>query len=249
MTVYDCFTYNGELQALHERLAVPGIDKRVVVEALTTHSGQEKDELFYQWTLPSVELVVPDLSRYDTPWGRENAQRNAILLGLTDAKDEDIIIVSDSDEIVSADGLTRAVEQLDKHPAVVLCQRMFNFSRQWEDPKGWRGSVVTTYAHLKTTTPQSLRDQRETLPRIADAGEHLSYFGGAGEIARKLSSFAHTEYKSLAHDSALIQKCMQSGQDLFGRWDLQSTYPLQGAGSTSPVKHGESTGHSSKRAT
>ena len=35
----------------------------------------------------------------DDPYKRENFQRNAISLGLIDAKDDDLIIISDLDEI------------------------------------------------------------------------------------------------------------------------------------------------------
>lgn len=224
MRIWDTFTYNGELEALHARLAVPGIDKRVVVEALTTHSGAKKERLFYQWNLPAVRLVVPDLAPFATPWARENGQRNAIMDGLTDAEPGDVILLSDADEVPSLNGINRAVAQLAHHPAVVLCQRMYNFSRRWEDIRGWRGTVVTTCEHLRKTSPQALRDQRETLPRIADGGEHLSYFGGTQEVSRKLSSFAHTEYSSVAGDKALIDRCVKTGQDLFGRWSLQDSW-------------------------
>lgn len=223
MTIWDTFTYNGELEALHARLAVPGIDRRVLVEALTTHSGAKKDRLFYQWKLPGVQLVVPDLAPFATPWLRENGQRNAIMEGLAAAAPEDVVLISDADEVPSPDGIDRAIAQLAHHPAVVLCQRMYNFTRRWEDLRGWRGTVVTTCAHLRKTSPQALRDQRESLPRVADGGEHLSFFGGTQEVSRKLSSFAHTEYSSVAGDTALIDRCMNTGQDLFGRWSLRDS--------------------------
>lgn len=209
------------MEALHTRLAVPGIDRRVVVESWLTHSGKKKPCLFYNWSLPGVELVVPDLSAYDSPWARENAQRNAIMGGLQDAQPDDVICISDGDEIVNTDGLKRAIQALSLHPAVVLCQRMFNYSRDFEDPRGWRGTVVTTYRYLCTCSPQELRNARETLPQIPDAGEHLSYFGGAEEVSRKLASFAHTEYSALADDKQTIHERMLKGQDLFGRWTLE----------------------------
>ena len=222
MRVWDAFCYNGELEALHTRLAMPGIDRRVLVEARMTHSGQKKEALYYQWQLPDVTLITPDLSQYTDCWARENGQRNAIMDGLTDADDEDIVMVSDADEIPFTEGISRARRALRQHPAVVLCQTMYNYDRRWVDPKGWRGTIVTTYGHLKQHSPQTLRDQRETLPRIPDAGEHLSWFGGAGEVSRKLSSFAHTEYSGLAADGDTIRDRISTGEDLFGRWSLEN---------------------------
>lgn len=218
--MWDGFCYNGEMEALHTRLSIPGIDKRVIVEALTTHSGKLKDGLFYQWSLPGVVLVTPDLSELTSCWARENAQRNAIMQGLVGARTEDAVLLSDADEIPSADGVKRALQALKEHKAVVLEQRMYNFSRAWTDARGWRGTVATTYGHLLTTSPQALRDQRETLPRIPDAGEHLSWFGGTEEIKRKLQSYAHQEYAGMADDSRQIQDKVEKGLDLFGRWAL-----------------------------
>lgn len=226
MKIWDGFMYNGEVEALRARLAVPGIHKRVLVEALMTHSGREKPRLFYDQQLPGVVLVTPDLSGHASSWARENAQRNAIMEGLAGADPDDIVLIGDNDEIPSQDGIARASDALRTHPAVVLCQTMYNFDRTWVDPRGWRGTVVTTYGHLVSTTPQALRDAREELPRIPAAGEHLSWFGGPGEISRKLASFAHTEYASMAGDETEIRTRVQAGEDLFGRWRLQRAAPV-----------------------
>lgn len=221
--MYDCFMYNGEEQALAEKLAIPNVDRRVVVESWLTHSGLQKPNLFYTGSAPGVLHVVADLTRYHDPWARENAQRNAILLGLEDAQAEDIVIVSDADEIQSPKGIERGRQALQRHPAVVLCLKSYNYSREWHDPTEWRGPIITTVGHLRSQTPQGLRNLRETLPRVPDAGEHLSWFGGEAEIQRKLRSFAHSEFSGLADDTASIRARVAAGEDLFGRWCLSPT--------------------------
>lgn len=221
MTVWDCFLYNGEQEALAQRLALHNVDKRIVVEASMTHSGRVKDKLYYNWSLPGVRLIVPDLRPYTSPWARENAQRNAITQGLTDAGDTDVVLISDADEIPSADGIERGQEGLRSSPAVVLCQVLYNYNRKWQDPRGWRGTIMTTAGHLKHTSPQQLRDARETLPRVENAGEHLSWWGGVEEVSRKLASFAHSEYSHVGADQESIRRRIESGEDLFGRWQLQ----------------------------
>lgn len=223
MTVYDCFMYNGEEQALAERLAIPNVDRRVVVESWLTHSGIKKPNLFYASTTPGVAHVVADLAPYSDPWARENAQRNAILLGLQHAEAEDIVIIADADEVQSPEGIERGKQALQQHDAVVLCLKSYNYSREWHDPTGWRGPIMTTVKHVRLQTPQRLRDLRESLPRIPDAGEHLSWFGGEAEIRRKLQSFAHTEFSDVADDVASMRSRMTEGEDLFGRWRLMPT--------------------------
>lgn len=233
MKIWDTFMFNGETHALNARLAVAGIDRRVAVESWLTHSGLAKPYLYFDRPLQNIQLVIADLSACSTPWARENEQRNAIMQGLTEADDGDVILISDADEIPTSDGIDRAIKSLVQHPAVVLCQTMYNYHYGWVDPRGWRGTVVTSYAHLKLATPQRLRDMRESLPRIPDAGEHLSWFGGVDEVSRKLTSFAHTEFSDLKLDQQDIERKMVAGEDLFGRWELSQPTKLQALQRTS----------------
>lgn len=223
MTVYDCFMYNGEQSALAEKLAIPNVDRRVIVESWLTHSGLQKPALYYNSKLPGVQHVVADLTKHSDPWARENAQRNAILVGLRDAEPDDIVIIGDADEIASSDGIERGKAALSNHDAVVLCQTSYNYSRAWHDPGGWRGPVMTTVKHARLQTPQGLRDLRENLPRIPDAGEHLSWFGGESEVVRKIQSFAHQEFSTAPDDVESLRARMAGGEDLFGRWRLMPT--------------------------
>jgi len=205
-------------------MKVDGIDRRVVVESWLTHSGLKKKALYFEGLdLPEVTFVLADLSYGKTSWERENMQRNAILEGLKNAAADDIVLISDVDEVPTSDAITRAIQQLKIHPAVVLSQKLYNFSKDWMEPGGWRGTVVTTAQHVKKVSPQQLRDDRERLPRVADGGEHLSWFGGVGEVRRKLRSFAHEEYASYAENPDVLKENMEAGRDLFGRWSLQPT--------------------------
>ena len=228
MTVIDCFCYNGEMHALAARLALPKIDRWVLVESWTTHSGDRKPCLYHINQLselgrdldPRILVVVADLAQYEEPWQRENAQRNCVLSGLQGAGEEDTVLLSDCDELPSPEGIDRAVAALEHQSAVVLQQRSLTFNVDWENPGGWRGTVATTVRHIKKVSPQALRNQRETLPRIENGGEHRSFFGGAAEIQRKVASFAHTEYGSFAADVEAMQQRMRTGRDPFDRWDL-----------------------------
>ena len=222
MKIWDTFCYNGETHALQARLAVSGIDHRVLVESRTTHSGLRKDRL-YSEDIPKLEditVVIADLSSETTPWGRENAQRNAIMQGIRDADCHDIVLISDADEVMNEDAIVRAREALRDHVAVVFSQRLYNFNKDCEGVDEWRGTICTTVRHLRTCSPQSLRDKRETLHRIRNGGVHLSFFGGLEEVRRKLCSFAHTEYAHLANNPELLLDRMSKGEDLFGRAGL-----------------------------
>ena len=110
MKIYDCFTFFNELEILELRLAslYDVVDCFVIVEADKTHANVPKPFNFYEHLddfkqyLPKIHYimdrsVVPYKGVGD--WAIENNQRNSIMKGLTDAAPDDLIMISDADEI------------------------------------------------------------------------------------------------------------------------------------------------------
>ena len=110
MAIYDCFTFYDELQLLEIRLKLlyDYVDYFVLVEIPKTHRGVDKPLLFdknkarYSQYLDKVIQVkvnyIPDYT-HDGDWTIENWQRNCIMKGLANCKPDDIIMISDIDEI------------------------------------------------------------------------------------------------------------------------------------------------------
>lgn len=109
--IYDCFTFYNELDLLRLRLRLlaPVVDRFVLVEMDRTQTGLAKPMFFaehreeFREYLDKIIYVpvtdTPDFAvQYDN-WLLENYQRNAILRGLRGCQADDIIIVSDLDEI------------------------------------------------------------------------------------------------------------------------------------------------------
>jgi beta-1,4-mannosyl-glycoprotein beta-1,4-N-acetylglucosaminyltransferase len=133
--VYDCFTFYDELDLLELRLAelAEVVDRFVLVEAKRTFQGNPKPLVFEQakgrfakWSA-KIEHVIVDFptplprlshkSRSKTnkvraeAWDREFYQRNQIMRGLSDARPDDIVIVSDSDEILRREIIEKIVDE------------------------------------------------------------------------------------------------------------------------------------------
>jgi beta-1,4-mannosyl-glycoprotein beta-1,4-N-acetylglucosaminyltransferase len=131
--LFDCFTFYDELDLLELRLAELGdiVDRFVLVEATSTFQGQPKPLVFERekarfarW-LDKIEHVVidfpdpiPALSRKSRSkgkverakaWDREYYQRDQIMRGLGGAGPDDIIMVSDVDEIPRREVLERII--------------------------------------------------------------------------------------------------------------------------------------------
>jgi beta-1,4-mannosyl-glycoprotein beta-1,4-N-acetylglucosaminyltransferase len=117
--VFDCFTFFNELDILDIRLAEldPLVDYFVIVEATRTFTGKSKP-LYYadnrqrydRYAHKIIHVVVDDLP-LDAPshWVREAFQRNAIMRGLSQARPDDRVIISDCDEIPKPELLKQAL--------------------------------------------------------------------------------------------------------------------------------------------
>jgi beta-1,4-mannosyl-glycoprotein beta-1,4-N-acetylglucosaminyltransferase len=150
--LFDGFTFYDELDLLELRLAEIGdlVDRFVLVEATSTFQGGPKPLVFNEnkarfgrW-LDKIEHVVidfpdpiPALSRKSRSkdklerakaWDREYYQRDQILRGFSDAAADDIVMVSDVDEIPRRDVIERIIQtRLYERNIVALGMAYYRF--------------------------------------------------------------------------------------------------------------------------
>jgi hypothetical protein len=106
MKIYDCFTFYNEFELLDLRIAeiYDQVDVMVIVEANQTFQNNPKPLYLrelrsrYQHLDKLRVISLSDMPGGD-PWANERHQRDAIIRGLDDAAPEDIIMISDADEI------------------------------------------------------------------------------------------------------------------------------------------------------
>ena len=107
MTIFDCFTYFNEDDLLRIRLETldAHVDYFVIAEATHTHSGLTKPlnfrpALFLKFEATIIYIVVDDMPVHlNDAWANENHQRRALMRGLNAATFDDLVMVSDLDEI------------------------------------------------------------------------------------------------------------------------------------------------------
>lgn len=236
----DCFLYDGEEELLRVRLAelAPVADAFVVVEANRTHQGDVNEpsgismEIEIDAGSPRILWYVADLSPLDGDerggagrpgyQTRERWHRNAIqealdtYTGTLDIGRDDLVFVSDVDEIPTRDAFLRCWPKSAE--VVVLEQRMHVYGLDWLYPGPWLG---TTCVRLEDggrwpITPQGMRDARGTSScRVQrDGGWHLSWMGGPEWAARKRARFSHAEL--LVERADQFAQLAQSGIDVNG---------------------------------
>ena len=112
MAIYDCFQYFNEDHIVDLRLNILDeyVDYFVICESTKNHQGKDKKINFNQNNFSKfkhkIKFIIADYSErinFDKHIGGESPveqhQRNTLIEGIKDASQEDLIILSDSDEI------------------------------------------------------------------------------------------------------------------------------------------------------
>jgi beta-1,4-mannosyl-glycoprotein beta-1,4-N-acetylglucosaminyltransferase len=250
--VYDCFIFFNEIDLLEIRLNELNnvVDKFVIIEANKTFQNhhkpyyfEENKERFSKFSskiihikLDKFPFFVPIIKPF-TPWKIEFYQRNSIVKGLVDCKPDDIVLISDVDEIPNPTVLQNLLDlgineiyglKMDMYMYFLNNQLIFDggSSMSIEEAKDgiWHCTAVLPYKLLKKK-PNRIRKivmrtkrRGEVFKIIPNAGWHFTYLGGVSEIIEKLEAFSHTEYNNDNYKSQeQIESCITSGKDLFGR--------------------------------
>ena len=131
----------------------------------------------------------------------------------------DIIIISDLDEIPSKDKISFIKScDLKVIAPVTFNHALFHLDCNYLTQERWLGSIVITKELMDKYEPQVFRDLRNRISHFNDAGWSFTSFGGVKKVREKLEAFCHEEYnKEKYKNEAHINRCFETGSDLFYR--------------------------------
>tara|TARA_B110000971_G_C19982966_1_gene488226 strand:- start:736 stop:1551 length:816 start_codon:yes stop_codon:yes gene_type:complete len=162
MKIYDCFSYWDEDLLLEIRLNILNdyVDYFVIVEGNKTWQNNPKKlqfniSNFKKFKDKIIYVPVEDMPDGDDPYTRENYQRNCISRGIKSAQDEDLIMISDLDEILNPKQLN-LFKIKDRYAAFKQKHFYYKINLQSETNPFWLGSRICVKKYLKS--PQWLRD-------------------------------------------------------------------------------------------
>jgi len=227
MKIYDCFIYFDEELLLDIRFNILSkyVDKFIIVESKFSHRGEPREPNFninkYKKFQDKIEYILLDkspnnlfeINKDDTRINekiivngnlREFFQRNAILEGLKNADEEDLIIISDVDEIPNLEEIN--FNEIKNDPVffnqIFCCFKLNLFSKM-----KWCGSRMIR--KKKLISPQWLRDIKDrnysklrfdtyfskkkynNIKFVNDGGWHFSYLKKPSGVEKKLKSIRH----------------------------------------------------------
>ena len=228
MKIFDCFQFFDEDMMLDLRLNILNdyVDKFVIVENLYMHSGTKKKQNFkienFKKFQNKIEYILVDqlpkdlldikkipLERrasrvIDNTLKIEHNQRNKILEGIKDSDDNDLILISDVDEIPNLKDIKKKINK----KIIFFKQKIFYYKFNLKySGLYWTGTKGILKKNLKS--PQWLRDVKDrkypiwrldilfnkmkynNVQFIEDGGWHFTNFRSPKELELKLKNFGH----------------------------------------------------------
>ena len=154
--------------------------------------------------LHKIDLVIFDDVKNPSSWGIENDHRRSLSEKIpVNLQDEDIILISDVDEIPRKEAISKLKNLQEKDFPLTLCYNMYSgsFYNKVIEPANHLqndSTVALKFGQYKQKPdPQFYRDERSVkYPRIHDAGWHFTSMGGPKNVRKKILSFAHDEYRN-----------------------------------------------------
>jgi len=235
MKIFDCFTYFDEDLILDLRFNILNnyVEKFIIIECGEDHHGNKKKKNFNINNFKKFEdkiiyIFIDNFGSLNNSWKREHFQRNYIQKALDVAGPEDMILISDADEIPNLQGLN--FDTLNEFKYLVFEQNLFYYKLNLilDNNLPWHGTKGCKKKYLKS--PQWLRSAKahKTYPfwrfdkinfkKIHNGGWHFSYLKKPIDIQQKIRSFAHTEFdEEKFFNLNNIEASIKQKKDLFHR--------------------------------
>lgn len=157
-------------------------------------------------------------------WRLEIFQRNQIKRALQNCNDDDIIMVSDVDEIPNPKKFLEMKKKLKENVLRVgFEQDLYFYYLNGSTNVKWLGTKTCYYKTLKEkfkNSPQKIRinrkfilfwDKDKDIYRIKNGGWHFSWIGGTQKIKDKLNSYAHIEDSTFKFNNKKIINLINEG--------------------------------------
>ncbi len=255
MKIFDCFMFFDEEQILDLRLNVLNeiVDFFVIVESIYNHKGEKrelifnknyfskfKDKIIYL-VHDEIPKQIENINKNDNENEknrkyimnavyRENSQRNYITQGIKEAKKNDIILISDVDEIPKFENIN--IHQIT-NKIIMFRQKMFHYKYNLVLPNfKWTGTKAVRKKNL--ISPQWLRNTKDrnypiyridtffskrkyrNIKIIEDGGWHFSNIKTPKMLSHKFKSYLHhIEFDKAKIDEEDIKRLINNKQAIY----------------------------------
>jgi len=260
MKVIECCPFFKEnlIAEIHIQESAKWVDEIHITECNMTHQYKKKEFFFEHETKDKVvynklnvdkifaepRKLIPHFRYKNKPdwhahvfrnvsWYNEGMQRKHFV---PDFNDDDILILSDIDEIIDSRFAKQILKEVNDRGIVTVKLHFtsfyFNlFSQNWGGPadysyrtfiikgKTFREDWNSDYDSLRKAGEKSqLLDTVYCIPEIA--GFHHSWLGDEKFISEKIAAYTHTEHAEF-NSMEYIKECLSQGKSIFPDQDVK----------------------------
>lgn len=251
MKIYDCVMFFDEAMMYEVRLNVLNeyVDKFVVAESLYSHSGKRKKQNFNINNYPKFKDKITyilldkepddlyDINKHPNDLGllrlnslkRIEKQYNALSDGIKDSKEDDLILLSDCDEIPNLDSI---FNHKISNNIILFKQKIFYYkfnlqhtNMEWFGTKGCKRKNLRTFDWLRYIKNKKYsfwrfdalfsKNKYINVKIVNDGGWHFSKVKNEKDIYHTLSNYGeHNEFEKSGIDEKKIKELIEN-QELY----------------------------------
>lgn len=253
--VYDAFLFFDELDLLEIRMEILDkvVDRFVICESTETFMGKPKPLVFLEnkdrfkkfahkiqhyvcadfpndKTLYDRAMTSPNTGNKEHWWVREFYQKESMNKALATLNDDDIVFISDLDEIWDPNVLQKiAIQEGTVYRPIQTAYHYWLNNKTNQPISGWVGTRFATYGTYKKYGANHFRTEREVASEfIFNGGWHFTFMGGTSAILKKIESYSHQEYNTERHKQRIAQLVSDNKPvafENFAMWKDESSLP------------------------
>ena len=246
MKIYDCITFfqSNLLFDLRFHTLKEVVDHFVICEATKTHVGKPKKILFNfkKWKKYGDKIrfiKVNDLPKITIKGKKDyellKIQMEKLFFGIKDASENDLIILSDEDEIPNPCRIKDFNSA--KYKYGIFMQKLYNYKINilniTEGNNNWPGTRICKKKYLKSffdlrilkikniNAPFWKFYKEKSIQLIENGGWHFSYLMSLKQIIHKIKNSSHTEFNKENYTNIkAIKSKIKNLKDIFDRKNL-----------------------------
>jgi len=151
---------------------------------------------------------------------RDTAQKEFILRATTMCNEDDIMHMSDADEIPNPETLKMILDEFDPNQVYNLKQKNYIFYMDLRNGEPWTGGFILSYNKFRHEVGFGELKMRRRGEMVDDGGWHFSFMGGYDKVNEKLRAYGEQTLNipRITDDiKNVVDNCIQTGADLYGR--------------------------------
>jgi beta-1,4-mannosyl-glycoprotein beta-1,4-N-acetylglucosaminyltransferase len=185
----------------------------------------------------TVKLIYEFISKqttrfnrdYQPDYGRDFFQKECVRRPLINCDDDDIILISDVDEIPNPDIIINLKDLDLDNNRYSLNQMMYYYYLNVFKESTWYGTKISKYKNIKDLSFNEVRGDESLTIKIPNGGWHFSFMGGPEMVKTKMLSYSARDMAN-EHILSTIQQNIENNIDPFLRGgltivEIDSTYP------------------------